>query len=298
MKRVMVLTTLVQLFAVALFAQSDNFPGVFGPYLGQKPPGTVPEIFAPGIVSRDGIQTKLNVASDGNEIIFAERNAAGNRWSLLRSVRTDGGWSRPTAMPAFEQYTHMEPSLSPDGRRLYFVSDRPITGSGEASKTPDIWYVERSGDEWGTPVNPGSPINGEGVEVQPFHASDGSFYFCKPPAEIYRSAWTDSAWGIPVRLDDRINQGKASGPWVAPDGRYLLFHSRRDGGIGGWDLYVSFRESDGTWGSPRNLGEPINTAGDEADATISPDGKHIFFSRGGDIHWVSVKVIDEMKPKE
>jgi dipeptidyl aminopeptidase/acylaminoacyl peptidase len=139
----------------------------------------------------------------------------------------------------------------------------------------------------------GSPINGDGVEVQPFHGSDGHFYFCKPPAEIFCVAFSDSVAGVPARLDDRVNQGRTSGPWVAPDGSYLLFHSRRDGGIGGWDLYVSFRESDGSWGAARNLGEPINTTGDEADATISPDAKHIFFSKGGDIYWVSAMIINQ-----
>jgi len=178
------------------------------------------------------------------------------------------------------------------------VSDRPISGTGEASKTPDIWYIEKVDKDWGNPVNPGSPINGDGVEVQPFHGPDEGFYFCKPPAEIYRSALTESVLSIPIRLDDRINFGKASGPWVAPDGSYLLFHSRREGGLGGWDLYVSFRESGGTWGEATNVGKAINTTGDEADATISPDGKYIFFSRAEHIYWVSAKIIEELRPKQ
>ncbi len=283
------------LFSIGFsYAQSGDSPKLTGPYLGQKPPGTTPELFAPGIVSTEGMQTKLNVAPDGNEIIYAERNAVTNRWSFMRTVRVDSGWSRPAPMPAFEQYTNMEPSLSPDGRRLYFVSDRPTTDTGEASKTPDIWYVEKSGDEWGTPTNLGPPINGDGVEVQPYHGPDGCFYFCKPPAEIYRSALTDSTPVVPIRLDDRVNQGRTSGPWVAPDGSYLIFHSRRDGGMGGWDLYVCFRQTDSSWGGAKNLGAPINTPGDEADATISPDGKHIFFSRGGDIYWVSAMIINQL----
>ena len=123
------------------------------------------------------------------------------------------------------------------------------------------------------------------------------FYFCRPPAEIYCSAWSVGGWQEPVKLSEKINRCRVSSPRVSPDTMCLIFHSNNPGGFGSYDLYISFKDASGDWMEARNMGPDINTAADEGDATFSPDGQYIFFSRDGDIYWVSALIIEELRSK-
>ena len=77
-------------------------------------------------------------------------------------------------------------------------------------------------------------------------------------------------------------------------------------GYGDSDIYISFKQNDGTWGNAINLGDKINTSAWEASASITPDGKYLFFSRNVgsnnfenvDIFWVDAKVVFDLKTKE
>ena len=88
-------------------------------------------------------------------------------------------------------------------------------------------------------------------------------------------------------------------PCVAPDGRFLVFYSGRAGGFGGVDLHVSFPDGKGEWTNPVNLGADFNTDSDEYGATLSPDGKYLFFVRHnvqkGEIYWVSTSAIEKLR---
>jgi len=81
-------------------------------------------------------------------------------------------------------------------------------------------------------------------------------------------------------------------PAISPDEDFLVFSARRSEGYGGDDLYVVFRQPDGTWGDPRNLGPAVNTEHVEGSPTLSSDGRVLFFSRLADIWWVDAAVID------
>ncbi len=78
----------------------------------------------------------------------------------------------------------------------------------------------------------------------------------------------------------------------------MIVHSDMTGGYGRWDLYISFKDQTGRWTKLINMGNSINTEQAEANATFSPDGKYLFFTRGDDIYWVSAKIIEELRPKE
>lgn len=109
-------------------------------------------------------------------------------------------------------------------------------------------------------------------------------------------------------LDAHINSGQwTAHPFIAPDASYIIWDSEKDDGYGDKDLYISFRQPDGQWGSATNLGGNINTDGTEASAYVSPDGKYLFFNRRprwdnvgtepeGDIYWVDARVIEAFKP--
>jgi Tol biopolymer transport system component len=108
-------------------------------------------------------------------------------------------------------------------------------------------------------------------------------------------------------LPKAINTGAfLSHPFIAPDESYLLFDAQKENGYGDADIYISFKQKDGTWGNGINLGDKINTDAWEASASITPDGKYLFFSRNVgsddyenvDIFWVDAQIIENLRPKQ
>lgn len=93
-------------------------------------------------------------------------------------------------------------------------------------------------------------------------------------------------------------------PFIAPDESYIIFDSVRESGYGRSDLYISFRAVDGSWGPAINLGDKINTTASEKSASVSPNGKFLFFDRrtkrGNEevnIDWVDAQIIETLRPK-
>lgn len=136
----------------------------------------------------------------------------------------------------------------------------------------------------------------------------GVLYFGASPddtlgeGDLYVAHQKDDEWDI-AHLEPPFNTSNFEwDPFVAPDGDYLLFESRREDGLGGTDIYVAFEEDDG-WGPPINLGSVINTEAFETAATITPDGAYMFFTRvmrgqEPQIYWVSTDVIKHMRQKD
>jgi len=303
MKIAFIISPFLFLMSITLFSQFDTGAAALtGPYLGQKPPGMTPEIFAPGIVSKEGIQSNLNVTHDGSEIIFEtivftpeKDNSPAGRLMYFESItRKTDKWDSPVILPFSRDYVNDEPALSGDGKMLFFVSNRPKDGSGEAQRMPDIWMVKRNGTEWGEPQNIGAPVNTDGVEAQPYYSSDNRLYFGRMDG-IYYSQYSDGKFSEPVKLSDSIFQGRVRGICISPDNQTLILHSDKPGGYGGWDLYCSFKDTEGNWMELINMGNAVNTEQPEANATFSSDGKYLFFSRGDDIYWISAKIITELR---
>ena len=299
------ITILLSLISVMGFrGQQSDFPILKDPYLGQKPPGSKPEVFAPGIVSKEGDQARLFIAPDGSEIIYWEREPVNGKMRIISIRNAGGGWTEPAVLPFSEEYINMEPCLSPDGKKMFFVSDRPRTGKGESEKMPDLWVVEKVAGTWGEPRNLGDPVNRLDIVVQPFYTVDDKLYFCGENADrssggMYVSQSTGNGFSEPVKLDGDISSGQFSGLCVSPDNRMFILHARKDGGgFRKGDLYVSFRAATGNWGELVRLGDAVNTNEEEHGATFSPDGRYLFFSRAGDIYWVSASIIEELRPKQ
>ena len=102
---------------------------------------------------------------------------------------------------------------------------------------------------------------------------------------------------LPFELVAGINSDqKDHDPYVASDESFLIFTSERAGGKGGKDLYISYRRADGSWRVPQNMAA-INTRGNEWCPMMSPDGRYLFFTRRGDIHWVDASIIEALRPK-
>jgi hypothetical protein len=90
---------------------------------------------------------------------------------------------------------------------------------------------------------------------------------------------------------------------IASDESYLIWDSEREGGFGGSDLYISYRQQDGSWGPAINMGDKVNSDKEDFYASVTPDGKYILFNRGIDdegnidVYWVDAQIIESLKTK-
>ena len=100
--------------------------------------------------------------------------------------------------------------------------------------------------------------------------------------DIFYSEWDGENWGKPKNLGDKVNSANyESQPSISADGRSLYFVSKRGGGFGGMDIWVTHLQDDCTWSDPVNLGPKINTAKDEQVPFIHPDGHTLYFGSEG-----------------
>ena len=267
-----------------------------GYYFGQTLPGETPVLFAPdvlGPVSKWVEATELS--PDGSLFFLAVGDSAYSSAKLYYSKRVNDAWTPFVEPPFLSGFTFShEPVFSPDGTTLTFTGRK---GTG----TLDLWTVKHSAQGWETPVAMPSPINSSAKEYRGSYATDGVFLFGSSRSgmmQIYK-ATTDTSQVPAVELvGPPISTKSFEGdPCVAPDGRFLIFYSARDGKSS--DLYVSFRNKTGEWGMPINLGDTFNTAADEYGAHLSCDGKILFFARhtstGNSIYWVASSAIEKLK---
>ena len=308
------------------------FPRLSGPYLGQEPPGLEPELFAPGVVST-GLQTRdVAMTPDGKELYFSV--TAGSATMIMVTREVDGVWTEPVVAPFSGRFLDIEPAISPDGQRFFFLSTRPQPGQEpkEGWVYQDIWVMEREGDGWGEPSNLGAPVNSDAPEYYPSVTADGTLYFTREGADgvssTYRSRLVDGAYDEPELLPPQVNCGSnRANVFVAPDESFAIVPAMgREDGLGGFDYFVTFRSGDDTWSEPVNMGPAINQPdGREWSASLSPDGKYVFFMSSrrldpvkpvltgstiskllemslepgqgsSDIWWVSADIIDGLRP--
>lgn len=301
MKRLALAAALL-LFAFGSRARTNASEGQTpkGPYLGQKPPGTTPAVFAPGFVSTEAHEFSCSFTPDGTEFYFARRDPELGFPVVMSTRMVDGAWTKPETAPFVERSMSFEPIVTPDGARLYFMSGKPVPG--QAGPPMNIFYVERGKDGWGAAKNAGAPFNPAKAMFISM-ASDGTIYTTDisggPGSErVAASRKVGEAYGALEKLGPPVNDGtQRMYPCVAPDGSYLIFAARRPDETPKSVLMVSFRTPDGGWSEPRlvDLGMEAGTP------FVSRDGKYLFFTAGergkSDIYWVSAEVIGAVRPE-
>ena len=331
--RTMVCALCGVLVSCAPVDEAPGAPELRGPYLGQEPPGTEPRMFAPGVVST-GLSTRdVAMMPDGSELYFSA--TLGGRTAILVTEQQEAGvWTEPVVAPFSGRYLDIEPAISPDGQKFFFLSTRPQSGQEELPGWvyQDIWVMDRESDGWGEPYNLGPPVNSDSPEYFPSVTADGTLYFTREGADrassIARSRFVDGVYTEPERLGPEVNCGtNRFNAFVAPDESYVIVPALgRDDSLGGVDYYVVFRSDDDTWSEPVNLGDAINQSeGREWSASLSPDSKYLFFMSSrttettaapltgasisellaastqpgqgsSDIWWVSAEVVEQLRP--
>jgi Tol biopolymer transport system component len=255
------------------------------PPYASKQPLTEPAIFASGVISTADFDSHPAFTPDGKTLYFLRSSPTFNFWTIVVSHFESNHWSTPEVLPISGQYRDADPFITRDGKRFYFISDRPKDASASGTgRSLDIWFMERSGNGWAPPQNVGEPVNSAGNEWFPTIAQDGTIYFGsdrpggKGRTDIYRSRLVDGKYTEPENLGDAINsQAEEFEPYISPDQKYLIFMAQRPDGRGGSDLYIIYQR-DGSWTRAANLGEKINSSGSEYSPLVSPDGKYFFWS--------------------
>ncbi len=257
-------------------------------------PGDEPSLFAEGIVSTADDESGFALTSDGKTAFFGKVSptTAGDPMRVICVTRRDetGRWTTPEIAPFSGRYHDMGPALTPDGARLYFISDRP---NGDPQKHDlNIWYVDRIASGWSEPAALGAPVNSPAREYGVSVAANGTLYFASNRAggkgsfDIYRCKLENGEYKTVENLGETVNtKGAELHPAISPDESILVFTALgRDDEIVGvhkayarGDLYVSFRKS-GSWTTARNCGAPINSGGGESWPAFSADGTGLFFT--------------------
>ncbi|MBK7410404.1 MAG: PD40 domain-containing protein [Saprospirales bacterium] len=251
---------------VMLFGCVDKEPPTAPVEISLSTSSDTAELFAPEIISSRHNERDMAIAPDGSEIFYTLSTPDNAIRAIIQIVQLDGKWQSPRVAPFSGTYSDIEPFFAPDGKRLFFSSNRP-TGDGDKGGQYDIWYVEKEGAEWGSPQNLGAPVNTPVDEFYPSVARNGNLYFTaaysasKGAEDIYRSVFQDGQYQAPVSLDSNINAaGDEFNAFISPDEDLIVFSSYgRADDMGGGDLYVSTRNENDDWLPARNLGPQINS---------------------------------------
>jgi len=260
-------------------------------YLGQKPPGLIPEPFAPGLVTTKGWEYYGGFTPDLKEFYFLREvgeTKEDKKTEFVVVKNNNNQWQESVISARVGT-----PSISPDGKTIHLGRR----------------YMERNHNgEWSEIKQLDSPF--DSLPIMSLTASSRGTYFFDEfnrdfTGDIRYSRLVNGKYEEPRLVNEKINTGKSFHPFIAPDESYLIFDSKRDDGFGDSDIYISYRQQNGEWGEPVNLVNKINTDAWEASASITPDGKYLFFNRNMgsdnyenvDIFWVSTEVVEKLKPR-
>jgi hypothetical protein len=271
---------LFSVLAISSKSQSqDELAVLEGPYLGQKPPSLTPEVFAPGLVSTEHRDGSGFFTPDMKAFYFTRRDNSSGKWSLVSFQSENNQWRESAVVPRVGR-----PIFSHDGNTMHLGNK----------------YKERTKTGWSEIKSLGSPF--EEIRIMRLMSSAKGTYFLDEGTRdgngvIRYSRLVNGKREAPKPLSKAINTGKWNAhPFIAADESYILWDGERSGGFGDNDIYISFKQQNGSWGDAINLGDKINTGTEENGAYVTPDGKYLFFNRNGDLYWLDAKIIETLDP--
>jgi outer membrane protein OmpA-like peptidoglycan-associated protein/tetratricopeptide (TPR) repeat protein len=197
----------------------------------------------------------------------------------------------------FDEYIN---ALTADEERIYFTR-KALRGDETTHNLPleeDFFISRRMDAAWREAVELGPPINSDGNEGALSISPDGKYLFfagCNRDdgfgsCDIYWSRREGNHWAVPVNLGPVVNSGSwDSQPSFSSDGKTLYYASKRGGGMGSSDIWKTCLMPDGSWSTPVNLGDSVNTRLEEMAPFIHPDDQTLYFSSRG---WLGMGGMD------
>jgi TolB protein len=268
----------------------ESFPVLKGPYLGQELPGIKAELFAPEVITYE-VHGSPSILPDEKGMLVASMSEGMKFYKMV-----DGVLQMQKVSPFDIPDNCNGMFLSPSGKRLYFLIWE--------NDDENFYMSEKKRGKWTKPLSLGEEVNSFKTHWQFSVARSENLCFSSE-GDIVVSFFQGGTHLKPVSL--KLNSGKnleGGTPYISPDESYILYSMAETGNDNSTDLYISYRENDGRWSMPKNLGANINSPGHyDLCPKVSPNGKFLFFisRRNGpdfQIYWADAKIIEESKPKE
>jgi hypothetical protein len=239
-----------------------------------------PSMFDAGAENRLG----LTFTPDGKRAFWVEWDGAwgskGTRRIIYTAELHDETWTRPVPAPFSQQYSDDDPWVSPDGRWLYFVSERPANDADEKPDA-DIWRYSLTGEDRLEHLS----VNSAAAEYSPVVTASGALYFASTrdggpgQGDIYRATPTEDGFDRPKVLGPAFNRGTGEwNLWVSGDESEILFEasSRSTNVSESGDLHYSWRTAAGCT-APVPIAS-LNSAGSELMPRLHPDGDTLYYT--------------------
>jgi Tol biopolymer transport system component len=235
-----------------------------------------PILFEPGVVSTALPEFAITIAPDGREMYFDRASADRSSLTIMMTEKTAGGWSAPRVAPFSGSYRDVDPFISPDGRRLYFSSDRPRAASRVRSLS--TWYVERTSGGWSAPIDPGEPLNSDSLNVFVSLSRGGTLLLSSRRdghMRVYASRLEGTRWIVPAPVSFGSVAEGVSNAVISPSGRFVVLVL--DVPNRGSDLFVSCRIGSG-WSEPKPLADGVNSRYADFAPAIDPGETTLYFT--------------------
>jgi len=241
------------------------------PFFGWQPSPEVQPINMPGLSTAMGEYN--GTFSPSGDQFFYTLDVPG-RNVIVYVELTGNEWSTPQIAPFSGDFEDYDPLFAPDGKRLYFSSERP-TDQASQPGTTHIWFVTRNGNGWSKPQQVALTNKGDYFSSL---TEDGHIYFnIWRTGKLYRAVPEEQGYSIAPLEGSLAHDAGQGDPFIAPDGSYLIYRGYGDDSLGEGDLFISFNIN-GTWSPRQNLGAPINSTAHEMCPYVTVDGRFFVFA--------------------
>ena len=246
---------------------------------GQGKSPVVSNSAKPAVFVQEGVpvpndESAPSFSPDGKTLFLSDSNR------ICISKLVNGKWGKPAVAPFSGHWKDWDSFISPDGKRLFFVSNRPLEGMppDKPQKNNQLWYTDRlSGGEWSKPLHLDAPVNLDGInDYAPSVSGLGTLCFCSRGREGkkgmggYYAKWLGDHYDTPKLL--ALNgDNDVYDPFIAPDESYIVFSSTGS-------LFISYRQGDG-WTQGEKLGPQVNNGKPNSSPYVSPDNKMLYYSQ-------------------
>ncbi|MEO6839013.1 MAG: hypothetical protein ABI185_11550 [Ginsengibacter sp.] len=237
--------------------------------------GVMPKVFAPGIISTPYTEWSTSFSPDGRTV-YSSQGAI--YWTIIFSKMSNGQWTKPHVANFSGRFRDTDPFISPDGKRIFFISSRPLENGPQdkPQRVMHVWFADLvNGDTWGKPHHLDSIINLNGINnYSPSVSKYGTLFYCSRRKDLigmqtFYSTWSDGHYNTPKQL--AINGvSEIQDPFIAPDESFLIF-------LSGNDIYISFKQNN-LWSAAENLGPVVNNGDGNSSPCVSPDGKMLYYT--------------------
>lgn len=235
-----------------------------------------PEVFAPGVISGPANDADPAFSPDGNTVWFARHS------TIVVSRKHGATWSAPEVAAFSGEWADQQPTISPDGAFLVFVSNRPAV-AGDKPVSGNLWRVDLR-TPGAAPVHLPAAVNRGPSIWAPSIAGDGSLYFIERavaggPLRILRSQLAAGQYQPATHVSFGDETTQDVDPAIAPDESFLVFGSMHPGPDAHERLFIAFRAGAG-WSKPIDLGVEVNGRGDSDtnEARLGPDHRTLYFA--------------------